>query len=93
VLGIKLQIDPDEDIPPEFPEPLAYIWASFCEIIQGIQGNGWSHPVITWECLAAWSRLTENVLEPREAIAIIKLGSLRAGILNEALNKKNGGKG
>jgi hypothetical protein len=77
---------------PDFPEPLAYIWSAFCEIVLGIQGNGWAHPVITWECLEAWARLTDQALEPREVKTIIRLGALRADVLNERLNKKDGDK-
>jgi hypothetical protein len=52
-----------------------------------------SHPVITWECLESWARQTGRHIEPREAIVIIQLGVLRANVLNEGLNKQDGGKG
>jgi hypothetical protein len=88
MLGIKRAPSP-EDVVPEFPEPLAYLWDDFREIIGGLQGNGWSYPVITWECLEAWSRLTGRQIEPRECKVIVRLGALRASILNESLKPKD----
>lgn len=69
--------------PPEFPEPLRYLWSWFQEISLGIASNGMSYPVITWRDLEAWSNLTGQELQPREARNIIGLGNLRANIMSE----------
>ncbi|SDC06499.1 hypothetical protein SAMN05216337_1001165 [Bradyrhizobium brasilense] len=74
------------------PRLLKYVWDMFREVHAGIQGNGWTHPVITWETLKAWSDETDQRLEPRDARVVVELGQRRAAILNAAQAKKNAGK-
>jgi hypothetical protein len=77
--------------PPELPAAIAYVWAWFQEIIRGIQGSGFSYPVITWTELDSWSRLTRNIVSPHEARTLIVLGTMRANIMSE--KPTDGGKG
>lgn len=76
--------------PPEFPQPIGYVWFWFQEIIRGIQGNGWSVPLITWSDLDSWSRLTATELMPREAKTIIALGVIRTNVMSEKKSKDGG---
>lgn len=69
--------------PPPFPKRLAYLWIDFCDVIAGMDGNGWGPQVVTWEGLHAWSAMTGTNLDPWEAKLMIRLGSLRARILSE----------
>lgn len=78
--------------PPEFPHPIRYVWLWFQEIVRGVQGNGWSFPIITWSELESWSRLTQTELLPREARTIIALGTMQANIMSEK-KRSDGGKG
>jgi hypothetical protein len=78
---------------PEFPVQLRYVWDWFCEIIPGIQGSGFSYPIISWSELDAWARLTGRELSSHEARTIVRLGEKRCAILSEALKSTDGGKG
>lgn len=82
---------PIEVHPPEFPEALRYLWTWFLELLGGLQGNGFSYPVIGWSDLDCWSRLTGQEVSPREARTIVKLGVMHANILSEK-PKSNGNK-
>jgi hypothetical protein len=77
----------DFDVPP-LPIELAYLWEWFCEISQGISGNGFGPALITWDVLATWALLMGNNPEPWECICIIRLSALRASIEAEKMNKK-----
>lgn len=68
---------------PTFPEPLRYVWSWYLQIRAGIQGNGMSYPVITWETLHCWARLMRQEISPREAGTIISLGNMWAAIMSE----------
>jgi hypothetical protein len=72
-----------ENPPPPFPEPLSYLWDWFKEIRPGVQGNGYSYPVITWTEFDCWANRMKQDPEPREARAIIILGTMHANILSE----------
>lgn len=91
MFGIRPKGGVASDPAPRFPGLLRHVWDVYCEISAGIQGNGWSYPVITWESLKAWSAATGQRLEPREARVVIQLGARRAAILNAAQAKKNAG--
>jgi hypothetical protein len=69
--------------PPTFPKRLAYLWIDFCDIIGGMDSNGWSPSVVTWEGLRAWSEMTGTQLDPWEAKLLVRLGALRARVLSE----------
>ena len=71
-------VTPDDG--PPFPAPLLYLWNWFIEHMAGLPVNGVAVPVVTWESLAAWSRLMHIRLEPWEAIEMIELGALRASV-------------
>ncbi|WP_439399085.1 phage tail assembly chaperone [Bradyrhizobium sp. PMVTL-01] len=92
MFGIRPKGGVTSEPAPRFPRLLRHVWDAFCEIAGGIQGNGWSHPVITWQSLEAWSAATGQRLEPHEARVVIRLGQRRAAILNAAQAKKNAGK-
>jgi hypothetical protein len=87
-LGIKTKV---EIPPPEFPAAIGHVWHWFQEIIRGVQGNGYSYPVITWTELDCWARLTRRDISPREARTIIVLGTMHANIMSEKI-KTDGGK-
>ncbi len=80
-MGIKTRAIVTEA--PIFPEPLRYVWNWYQELRAGVQGNGTTYPVITWEALHCWSRLMRQEIAPREARTIISLGNLWAGIMGE----------
>lgn len=69
---------------PAFPDALGHVWAWFCEIRGGLQGNGWGCASITWRDLEAWRALTGETPEPWEARLLVRLGALRAEILDAA---------
>jgi hypothetical protein len=75
---------------PHFPEPIRYVWDWYQEVRGGVQGNGNTYPVVTWEALHCWSRLTRQEVSPREARTIIALSNMWAGIMGE--KKPDGGK-
>jgi hypothetical protein len=89
MFGIKPKIDPV--IPtPEFPIAICHIWHWFKEIIRGVQGNGYSYPVITWTELDCWARLTRQEISSREARTIIILGTMYANIMSEKIKTDAG---
>jgi hypothetical protein len=69
--------------PPELPHEIAHVWHWFNEVVRGVQGNGYSYPVITWTELDCWARLTRQEISPREAKTIIVLGTMHANIKSE----------
>lgn len=76
---------------PEFPYEIAHVWHFFHEVVRGVQGNGFSYPVITWTELDCWARMTRQDIPPREARTIIALGVMHANIMSEK-PKADGGK-
>ena len=65
----KLGIKPKHDVvipPPEFPHAIGHVWTWFTEVIRGVQGNGYSYPVITWTELDCWARLTRQEISPTD---------------------------
>ncbi|WP_296741444.1 hypothetical protein [Mesorhizobium sp.] len=68
---------------PDFPWPLEYLWIDFLEISMGITSNGFGPALITWDVLQSWSMLRGIALDPKDALALIKLGHSRATILIE----------
>jgi len=84
----KLGIRPRTDIaaavePARPPEATAYLWRWFCDHSLGLAVSGMAPPVVTWEGLASWCWLTGIALDPWEALAMARLGRLRARILSE----------
>lgn len=65
------------------PEATIYLWRWFCQHSAGLALSGMAPPVVTWEGLAAWASLMGVVLDPWEALAMVRLGRLRARILSE----------
>jgi hypothetical protein len=72
--------------PPPFPEPLRYLWEWFQELRTGVQGNGQTYPVITWEAIYCWSQLTHQEVSPRDARVIVALSNSWSLIMQEKLN-------
>lgn len=68
---------------PECPPELVYLWRDFVELVGGLASGGFGPPVVTWEALDAWCRLTGVTLEPWEARTLIRLGQRRAIIESE----------
>lgn len=82
--GRKIVRDGSEEVAAaEFPEPLAYLWRWFAEIISGCVATGFAPRAIGWTDLMAWRDLTGNALEPWESRLLISLASLRNDILRE----------
>jgi hypothetical protein len=87
----KLGIKPKYEVvipEPIFPEALRYLWNWFLQIHQGIQGNGTTYPVVTWEAVYCWAKLTRQEPAPRDVQMIIALGNTWAVIRAEQLEKK-----
>jgi len=59
----------------------------------GVQSSGLCHPGISWGDLDAWARMTRQEIEPHEARTLVRLGVMRANILNAEKPKPDGGKG
>ena len=53
-----------------------------------MQGNGTTYPVVTWEAIDCWARLTRQEIAPREAQTIIVLGNIWAAIMAEKVEQK-----
>jgi hypothetical protein len=81
-LGIKPK-QPVVIVEPPFPRPLRYLWDWYLEIRRGIDGNGTTFPVITWQAIDCWARLTRQEIEPRDAKVIVTLGNIWAAIMAE----------
>jgi hypothetical protein len=73
----KQHIPTADDAPP-FPAELGYLWEWFNEHTSGLVVSGMAMPVVTWESLHAWSRITRIDLDAWEARAMIELGAIRA---------------
>lgn len=72
------------DAGPLFPIEIDYLWAAFTELSAGLQANGFAPPMVTWEAIGAWQRLTEfGALEPWEARTLVQLGMVRAMVAAE----------
>lgn len=69
--------------PPPYPARLDYLWRDFVDIIRGMEGGGFSAPLVSWQGLKAWSEIMGRTLEPWEARLIVHLGMVRADILAE----------
>ena len=67
----------------EFPVVLDYLWSWFVEISHGLETGGFGPAGVTWVGLRAWVDLTGRALEPWEAMALVRLGGLRASIMSE----------
>src|SRR2546423_776850 len=80
-MGVKVVRPAAEE--PECPRALLYLWRDFVELACGLASGGFGPPVVTWEALDAWCRLTGVTLEPWEARTLIRLGQRRAVIESE----------
>jgi hypothetical protein len=82
--------EPEQPVPqgPLFPEELNYLWDQFQTISLGMSVNGMTPPRISWGVVVAWRDLTQAVIEPWEAEAIVSLGALRAAIQAEHLDSQ-----
>lgn len=80
---VRRQLIAAELAGPPFPQPLEYLWLLFVEIADGLEANGWVPPVVTWQSLAAWSQLTGISLQPTEALALVRLGAIRASVIGK----------
>jgi hypothetical protein len=68
------------DDAPSVPEELDYLWRWFNEILMGIAPSGLAPATVTWEALAAWSAITQEILEPWEASTLVVLGQMHAAL-------------
>lgn len=74
----------EEEYIPELPFEFHYLWKWFQEISLGLSISGFGFPTITWEGLRAWKEtMAISKLEHWEALTLIQLASLRAGILSQ----------
>jgi hypothetical protein len=71
--------------PPHFPEELAYLWNWYRQHEMGLAINGMAPPNVTWEGVAAWSMITDVLLQPWEARAMVVLGYARTVASGEAI--------
>ncbi len=81
---------------PPFPADLGYLWELFVGHSLGLSANGMGPALVTWEGLHAWCELMGHELEHWEALALVRLGHLRAVIESENASKDrspNGGQG
>ncbi len=85
-LGKKKQAEYVVDGPPSFPSELSYLWRWFCQHALGLAINGMAPSVVTWEGVTAWAALMDVRLEPWEALTMVRLGHLRAGIETEKIS-------
>ncbi|MFL9823434.1 hypothetical protein [Rhodoplanes sp. SY1] len=69
---------------PPFPQPLRHLWSLFSEIAEGLDAGGFGPATVTWQSLDAWSRLTGVTLDPREAVALVRLGAVRAEVMDRS---------
>jgi hypothetical protein len=83
-LGIKPKVAPAPDGPP-FPAALAYLWRMFAELVIGLPSGGFGPAVVTWETLRAWCALMRVTLRPWEALALVRLGEVRARVIGDAI--------
>lgn len=67
---------------PPFPALLGYLWSIFAELQYGLDSGGWGTSVVTWQTLDAWSRLGGIALSAREAVALVRLGAVRAEVMD-----------
>lgn len=67
---------------PPFPQPLRYLWLMWVEVADGLESGGWGVPVVTWQSLDAWSRLTGVTIAPCEALALVRIGAIRAAVVS-----------
>jgi hypothetical protein len=51
----------------------------------GMASGGMAYPVITWEGLHAWARLTRIDIEPWEADVLMNLSCIRANVHAEGM--------
>ena len=73
-----------EDIGPEFPYPVQYLWETFLQIGGGVAHDDWGAPVITWGEIRAWMELVDTTLEPWEVTTIINLATVAQSVLAKA---------
>ncbi len=71
---------------PPFPIALSYLWSWYCQHSMGLAINGMAPAVVTWEGIASWSAVMDVALEPWEALAMVRLGNVRANIESEKIN-------
>ena len=74
---------------PEFPDALDYLWEWFWDALDGCPANGMVPVSIGWCDLSAWCELTGERLEPWEARLILRLSSLRSGIIAEVNDRQD----
>lgn len=75
------------------PAELLHVWQWFLEVLGGASGGGIGPAVVTWSDLLAWTELTGEAPEPREARLVMRLSILRANIVCEGLEKSGNAQG
>lgn len=83
----KIEFADEDSDAPECPPALAYLWRWFLEHSMGLASGGMGYPVVTWEGLAAWCEFQGLRLAYWEALAMVRLGQLRASTLSEKTSK------
>lgn len=61
---------------PELPEPLAYIWAWWCDFARG-RAAGFERAHATWTEIEAWCRLKHRQLTIFEVDLLIEIDQLK----------------
>lgn len=72
----------------ELPVEIGYVWDWYLELRDGIALNGMAPAVITWVDVGEWSRLTGREVEPWEARTLVRLGTVRAIVESEAIERE-----
>jgi hypothetical protein len=81
-LGLKSK-KPIVPVGPGFPSAVGYLWRWFDQLSMGLAISGMGPSAVTWEGLYAWSLQMRVELESWEALALIRIGYVRAVVLSE----------
>lgn len=68
----------------ECPEPLAYLWGWFCELMARRGTNGFGVNPIGFDELDAWCRVLGRTLTPWEVRVLLRLDDTALAIMREA---------
>ena len=56
--------------------------------MQGLPAGGFGPALLSWETLRAWAAFMRVELRPWEALALVRLGNLRARVIAEGIKPK-----
>lgn len=69
---------------PRMPAEMAYLWRAFIEMSYGLEASSYGPAVASWSQVEVWARVMGYELKAWEALALVRLGRVRAWVMSAA---------